>query len=92
MGWRRPIGEVALGMLRKLAAEKAMGAPVSLLTFKRAVGGGMAAGASASVGRAANCAEDVKIHICKRATGYCCARRGSEKATPKKVEEKVWKV
>lgn len=63
MGWRRPIGKVALGMLRKLAAEKVMGTPVSLLTFKRAVGGGTAAGAAASLGRAADCAEDVNIHL-----------------------------
>lgn len=63
MCWRRPTGKVALGMLRELAAEKAVGAPVSLLTFERTVCGRMAAGAAASVGRTADCAGDVNIHF-----------------------------
>jgi lipid-binding SYLF domain-containing protein len=60
---RRAIGKVVSGMLGKLAAEKAMGAPVSLLTFTRAVGGGVAAVAAASLGRTADCAGDVNIHF-----------------------------
>jgi hypothetical protein len=48
----------------------------------------MAAGASASVGRAANCAVDVNIHDWKRATGYCYGRGRSEKAAMKWLGEK----
>jgi hypothetical protein len=65
-----------------------MGAPISLLAFKRAVGGGMAAGASASVGRPANCAVDVNIHDWKRATGYCYGRGRRAKAVMKCLGEK----
>lgn len=39
-------------MLGKLTVEKVMGTPVSLLTFYRAVGGGAAAGGTASLRRA----------------------------------------
>jgi hypothetical protein len=65
-----------------------MGAPIRLLTFKRAVGGGTAAGASARLGRAANCALDVNIHNWKRATGYCYGKGRSAKAVMKCLGEK----
>lgn len=89
--WRRATGEVVLSLLFEFSAEEAMGAPISLLTFKRAVGGGMAAGASASLRRTADCAVDVNIHIWKQATGYRCVRITirSEKAIVKTWEEKV---
>jgi hypothetical protein len=57
-----------------------MGTPIRLLTFKRAVGGGTAAGASSRLGRAANCALDVNIHNWKRATGYYYGRGRRAKA------------
>jgi hypothetical protein len=64
-----------------------MGTPIRLLTFKRAVGGGMTAGAAASLGRAANCALDVNVHDWKRATGCCYGGGRSEKAAMKWLGE-----